>query len=87
MKFSKIRSHAKINMALNITGRTPYLHKIESIIAFLRLHDDILIKKSKFKDFKIIFKGNFSKSIAKRNTVSNLLNLLEEKKFFLNPYL
>ena len=84
MKFSKIRSHAKINMALNITGRTPYLHKIESIIAFLRLHDDILIKKSKFKDHKIIFKGKFSKSIAKRNTVSNLLNLLEEKKFLIN---
>ena len=84
MKFSKIRSHAKINMALNIIGKTTYLHKIESIIAFLRLHDEILIKKIRSNDHKIMFTGKFSKSIAKNNTVSKLLKLLEEKNFLNN---
>ena len=40
MIYKKIKSHAKINLALNITGKTSSLHKIESIIAFIDLHDD-----------------------------------------------
>ena len=39
-----IKSFAKINLSLNVTGKTSSLHKIESIISFVSLHDEILIK-------------------------------------------
>tara|TARA_Y100001970_G_scaffold264987_1_gene352119 strand:+ start:4322 stop:5167 length:846 start_codon:yes stop_codon:yes gene_type:complete len=84
MTFNKIRSHAKINLALNITGKTPNIHKIESIIAFISLHDVIMIKKTKLKNHTISFKGKFSNKIGKHNTVFKLLKLLEKKKFLNN---
>ena len=40
-----LKSHAKINLALNVTGKNKSLHKIESIISFIDLHDVISIKK------------------------------------------
>ena len=80
MKYSKIKSYAKINLVLNIIGKTSSLHKIESIIAFVDLHDVILIKSIKSKKHNISFSGNFSKNISKKNTVSNLLEILEKKK-------
>ena len=39
MKYSRIKSFAKINLALNVTGKKSSLHKIESIVAFIDLHD------------------------------------------------
>ena len=57
MTFNKIKSHAKINLALNITGKNSSLHKIESIIAFVSLHDEIwikLIKSNKQETIKLI---------------------------------
>ena len=39
MKSFKIKSYAKINLALNVIGKNTKLHKIESIIAFINLHD------------------------------------------------
>ena len=89
MFFNKIRSHAKINLALNIIGKTNNLHKIESLIAFISLHDEIFIKEIKSKKHKILFFGKFSKKIGKINTVSNLLkflenkNIIQNKKFFI----
>ena len=77
MSFSKIKSHAKINLSLNITGKTSSLHKIESIVAFVNLHDDILIKRIKSKNHQISFNGKFSKNIRKENSISELLKLLE----------
>ena len=49
MAFSKIKSYAKINLSLNVTGKISSLHKIESIIAFVNLYDDILVKRTKSK--------------------------------------
>ena len=80
MRFIKIKSYAKINIALNIIGKTPFLHKIESIIAFVSLHDDIFIKKIKMNKHKISFYGRFSKNISQRNTIYKLLRILEKKK-------
>ena len=60
MIYSRIKSYAKINLALNIVGKVSSLHKIESIISFLDLHDEILIKKIKNKNHKIKFIGKFS---------------------------
>ena len=66
MKYNKIKSYAKINLALNIVGKTSNLHKIESIIAFVDLHDIILIKSIKSKKHIISFSGKFSKNITKK---------------------
>jgi len=80
----KIKSHAKINLALNVTGKTLKLHKIESIISFIDLHDLIYLKKTNLKDHKIYFKGRFSKNIDKTNTITILLKLLDQKKLLHN---
>ena len=80
MIYKKIKSHAKINLALNVTGKTSSLHKIESIIAFIDLHDDILIRKIESKKHIISFSGEFSQNIGNNNTVSKLLQVLEKKK-------
>ena len=80
MATHKIKSYAKINLALNIVGKTSSLHKIETIVAFIDLFDDISIKKIKSKKNKIEFVGKFSKSITNNNTVAKLLNILEKKK-------
>ena len=84
MIFSRIKSHAKLNLALNITGKTSSLHKIESVIGFTSFHDDIFIKKIKSETHDISFFGKFSKNIGKNNTISKLLKILEKKKFLQN---
>ena len=68
MSYSRIKSYAKINLALNITGKTSKLHKIESVVGFVTLHDVILIKKIQSKKHIISFKGKFSKNIGPKNT-------------------
>ena len=73
MKHTKIKSFAKLNLALNIVGKTSSLHKIESIVSFALLHDEIFIKEIKSKSHNIIFKGKFSKNISKNNSVAKLL--------------
>lgn len=80
MNYSKVKSYAKINIALNITGKSFMLHKIESIISFLDLYDLILIKKSHNKNHLVKFSGRFSKNVKKNNTVSKLLSILDKKK-------
>jgi 4-diphosphocytidyl-2-C-methyl-D-erythritol kinase len=77
----KIKSYAKINLALNVISKKFKMHKIESIVSFIDLHDLIYLKQTKKKDHKVFFKGKFSKNINKVNTVTNLLKLLDEKKF------
>ena len=79
MNSVKIKSYAKVNLALNIIGKNRSLHKIESIIAFVDLHDLILIRKIKSKTHKILFTGKFSSKIGKNNTVSKLIQILEKK--------
>jgi len=84
MPYSKIKSHAKINLALNIVGKKESLHKIESILNFVNLHDVILIKRIKLNDHTVSFNGKFSKNIGKDNTISKLLKILEKKKLLNN---
>ena len=55
MKYFKIKSHAKINLALNVVGKSKLLHRIETIVCFLDLHDEIKIKKIEYKNHKIKF--------------------------------
>ena len=76
----KIKSFAKINLALHVTGKLILLHKIESIVSFISLHDLIFIKKIKGPHHQISFYGNFSKNISKNNTVTKLFKILDKKK-------
>ena len=81
MKFEKIKSHAKINLSLNILGKKKSkLHNLETLVGFLDLHDEIFIKKINVKNHIIRFTGNFSNKIPKKNTISNLLKILDEMK-------
>ena len=84
MPFSRIKSHAKLNLALNVISRSKSLHNIESIISFVDLHDIILIKKIKSKKHLISFNGKFSRRIGKKNTVSKLFEILEKKNILKN---
>ena len=85
MKFNVIKSYAKINLSLGVTGRlNSKYHKIESLVLFLKLHDEVKIKKINKKKHKIQFFGKFSKGINKENTVSKLLKILDEKNLLNN---
>ena len=84
ISYSKIKSYAKINLALNIVGKNKLLHKIESIISFLDFYDEILIKIIKNKNHKIKFIGKFSNDISLDNTVSKLFKIIEKKKLLKN---
>ena len=79
-----IKSYAKINLALNVIGKKKKLHKIESLISFIDLHDLIHLKKIKKNNHKVIFKGKFSNNINKINTVTTLLRLLDKKNLLNN---
>ena len=87
MRNNYLKSYAKINLALNVTGKRNSMHKIESIISFIDLHDLISIQNIKSNNHKISFYGKFSKNIKRENTVQKLLylldrsNLLKNKKF------
>ena len=46
MRFEKIKSHAKVNLSLNVLGkRKSKLHDLETLVAFVDLHDQIFIKR------------------------------------------
>ena len=79
-----LKSHAKINLALNVTGKNKSLHKIESIISFIDLHDFISIKKSRSEQHNISFQGKFAKGIGKKNTVQKLFKILDRDKLLQN---
>ena len=84
MKTYKLKSFAKINLALHITGKLTNLHKIESVIKFIDLHDTISIKEINKNKHKVSFIGNFSKNIKKNNTINKLFDILEKKKILNN---
>ena len=84
MRNNYLKSYAKINLALNVTGKRNSMHKIESIISFIDLHDLIYIKKIKSNNHKISFYGKFSKNIKRENTVQKLLDLLDRSNLLKN---
>ena len=84
MSYDRINSYAKINLALNVIGKRSKLHTIETLVAFLDLFDEILIKKIVSKKNNISFSGKFSKDINRNNTVSKLFHFLEKRKILGN---
>ena len=85
MEFRTIKSYAKINLSLGVIGKLKSgYHKIESLVSFVKLNDEIKIKKIKKKNHKIQFIGKFSKGIKKNNTVSKLLKVLDQNRLLNN---
>jgi 4-diphosphocytidyl-2-C-methyl-D-erythritol kinase len=85
MKFLKIKSYAKVNLSLNIIGKLrSKLHKIESLVTFVNLHDLIYLRPIHLNRHKVYFEGKFSKGISNKNTVSKLLQMLDKKKLLNN---
>ncbi len=84
MVIYKIKSYAKINLALNVVGKISKLHKIESIVSFLDYHDLIFINQIFKKKHEILFYGKFSKKIKKKNSISELLRILDKKNLLDN---
>ena len=81
MQSYKIKSYAKINLSLRVLKKLKSkLHKIETLITFLNLYDEIFIKKIKGKSHKVIFTGKFADKIPKKNTITKLLKILDDKK-------
>lgn len=86
-KFIILKANAKINLSLYIVGKfLNNLHKIESIVSFIKLSDSIFVRKIKSKNHKVYFRGKFAKGISKKNTITNLLNLLEDRNLLNDKY-
>ena len=67
MRNGHLKSYAKINLALHVTGKKKLLHKIESIVSFVKLHDLIFIQKNKLqKIIKFHLMENFLKILKKK---------------------
>ena len=77
---AQIKSYAKLNLALHVIGKTSFLHRIETAVAFISLHDEIFVKKIRSNKHNILFSGKFSRNISKNNTISELLKILEKKE-------
>ncbi len=82
--YFKIKSFAKINLALNVVGKALLFHKVESVVSFLDLSDEIFIRKINKKDHKLKFIGKFSKNIGNDNTISKLLKILDRDELLKN---
>ena len=86
MKKTLIKSYAKINLSLNVLGKNrSNLHRIEGIVSFLDFHDKIYIQSRNNKNHLIQFSGKFSKNL-KKNTILQLLQILDKKKLLKNKY-
>ncbi len=85
MNFKLIKSYAKVNLSLGVTGKLKSgNHNVESLVSFLNLHDKIKIKKILSKNHKIKFFGKYSKGIKKKNTIFELLKILDKKNILNN---
>ena len=86
MRTEIIKSYAKINLSLDILGRNKNnFHKIQSIISFIDLHDDIYLKPTNKPKHITKFRGPFSKNL-KNNTILNLLKILDKKNLIKKKY-
>ena len=79
MSISKIKSYAKINISLSVLGKlNSKLHKIESLVSFINLYDEIFLSELKKNKHEVIFYGKFSNKIPIKNTITRLLNILDK---------
>ena len=81
------KSYAKINLNLNVIGKTKNLHKLQSIVSLISLYDEISLRQIDSRKHKILFKGKFSKKITSRNTIYKTLSILDKRKLLKKKYL
>ena len=75
MNINIIKSFAKINLALHVTGKLSKLHKIESIIKFIKLHMFLVILYgNKSLDQSSRFLISYISSPPLQKLVDNILN-------------
>ena len=74
------KSYAKINLNLNVIGKTKNLHKLQSIVSLISLYDEISLRQIDSRKHKILFKGKFSKKITSLNTIYKTLSILDKRK-------
>ena len=87
MKKTLIKSYAKINLSLNVLNKDKTgLHKIQSIISFINIYDEIYIQQINKKKHIVKFIGSFSKNLNKNNTISKLLYILDKKNVLKKKY-
>ena len=85
MREDIIKSFAKINLSLGVLGKhNKNLHRIETLVTFIDLNDQIKIKKIEQANHRVMFQGKFSKKIYKNNTVTELLNILDKQHLINN---
>ena len=81
----KLKSYAKVNLSLNVVGKfSSKKHKIESIVSFLDFYDLIYLKPTSSNKHKVYFTGKFARGISRKNTISKLLHILDQKKLLNN---
>ena len=81
----KFKSYAKVNLSLNVLGKfKSKKHKIESIVSFLDFYDLIYLKPTSSNKHKVYFTGKFARGISRKNTISKLLHILDQKKLLNN---
>ena len=82
MSISKINSYAKINLSLGVLGKLKNNHhRIESLVSFINLYDLIYLRTIHLNKHKVYFTGKFARGISRKNTISNLLQILDKKNF------
>ena len=87
MKKTLIKSYAKINLSLNVLNKDKTgLHKIQSIISFINIYDEIYIQQINKKKHFVKFIGPFSKNLNRKNTISQLLYILDNKSILNKKY-
>ena len=85
MRYDKINSQAKINLSLHVIKKLKNnYHNIESLVTFLKLSDDVLVRKTNTQSHKVLFYGKFAKDINNRNTITKLLSILDKKNLLSN---
>ena len=81
-----IKSFAKINLFLNVVSKKNKFHRIQSLFSFIDLHDRIEISTINRTKHFIKFDVKFSKGISKKNSISTLLKILDQKGLIKKKY-
>ena len=81
MKKHKLKAFCKINLSLRVIKKLKSgYHKIQSLVTFGAVHDDIYVSENNGSRDKIIFSGRFKNAINNRaNTITKVLKLLRDK--------
>ena len=67
MNYVRVKSYAKINLTLDITGVSAGYHMIDSVVASIDLYDLITVKKRRDKLVSVTMHGEGSESIPYEN--------------------